>query len=200
MKSQKASCVWAGWARFARKHAASIRFGFVTRGPVREQRVDDLQVSICRSGHQGRCLRGRCRAGGGSPALRMKVLTAERAEVFVLTFGVGTRNPCDALAVVAAHQEAFHGLCDALLPVLTQPFGELSVVSFEQLGRMGSECSTSMAVSMGVTPMPGPAGPFSAAVAYVTGPSGQLKTAPPSTRSGVAVTNDASSDARKRIA
>ena len=69
----------------------------------------------------------------------MEYLAAERAEVFVLTFGVGTRNPCDALAVVAAHQEAFYGLCDALLPVLTEPCGKLSVVSFEQLGKMGSE-------------------------------------------------------------
>jgi hypothetical protein len=69
----------------------------------------------------------------------MEDLTAERAEVLALTFGVGTLDPCDAPAVVAAHQEAFHGLCDALLTVLTQPCGELSVVPFKQLEKMGSE-------------------------------------------------------------
>jgi hypothetical protein len=43
------------------------------------------------------------------------------------------------IVVVAADKEAFHGFCDALLTVLAEPYGELSLVASEQLGKMGSE-------------------------------------------------------------
>ena len=69
----------------------------------------------------------------------MEYFAAERAEVLVLTFGVGTLDPCDAPGVVAADQEAFHGFYDALLTVLAEPYGELSVVASEQLGKKGSK-------------------------------------------------------------
>jgi len=69
----------------------------------------------------------------------MENLAAERAEVLVLTFGVGTLDPCDAPGVVTADQEAFHGFCDALLTVLAESYGELSIVASKQLGKKGSK-------------------------------------------------------------
>ena len=71
------------------------------------------------------------RAFLGTGRTQMEDLAAKRSEVVRFTFRIGALDPRDALRVVPAIQEAFHGLRDALPAEPAQPCGELRIVSRE---------------------------------------------------------------------
>jgi hypothetical protein len=66
-------------------------------------------------------------------------LAAERTEVLRLAVGVRALDPRNALGVVPAVEEAFHRFRDVFPAVFAQPCGELTIVSSEDLGKMGAE-------------------------------------------------------------
>ena len=69
----------------------------------------------------------------------MEYLAAERAEVLVLTFGVGTLDPGHAPGVVPASQEALHRRADPLQAEPTEAGGVVGLVPGSEIRKLDTE-------------------------------------------------------------